>query len=111
MLRELLIGLALLQTLMCHSYITAWEQSISAARQLRLDILRQPNQTYRSYCQSPPQNIKLEFKVGGTWQSICQSGPEYRHRGRRYWRLIVSVKYEILGLTQRQIALEFKLFR
>lgn len=78
---------------------------------MRLIILHQPSQAYRSYCQSPPTNIRIEFRMDETWQEICQIEGEYRHRGRRYWRLIVFGKYEILGLTPRQLELQFQLFR
>lgn len=111
MLRELLLVLALLQAKVCHKSIISWQQSLGQARSLRQTLLRHPSTAYQTLCQSPSDSIRIKIRVHGNWQSICQVESSYRQGGRRYWRLIVSVKYEILGLSQRQVAFEYKLFR
>lgn len=110
MLRELVLGLAVVLAQLCHISIKTWGDQLSSVKTVRRAIITNPNQALKDYC-ARPGDFEVYFRTDGKWLPACTFGPEYRHRGRRYWRLIVSSKYEILGSRSRTISLEWKLLR
>jgi hypothetical protein len=110
-MRELLLGLSLIQAWICHENALKNYKILAEAVHLRRLILASPKRARNIYCQARPDPITVDWHRDGRWYSICHADSPYPHASRRYWRLIVSIKYEILGIIRRDLYLEFKLFR
>ena len=105
----LLLSISQINILLWH--INRDHKRMLEMHQLHRRVLIDGRRAMQQYCSHPNRTLEVHIRSGYEWEDACRSESLIHYRGPRYWRLLVSNKYEILGLLEASNGFTWTFYR